>query len=644
MSEDGLQALRMAWDRRGVRAKRCCAIAVWVITLVSLLRVENVRGATFSSTVPSNRGIDRHPIARVTLQQNAEDRSWSFVSKEGISFFSLGVCVLDQGRSRSDSDPENPAYGAWRHYATPSAWADASLRRLRSWHFTTLGGWADLDALDTSTEPPLWTTPVLHIGSSAGAPWWDMWDPSNLRRMDEMARSQIVTLRSRGRKTLGYYSDNELGWWNATLWKMTLEQPSTSGQRQRLIQLLQSTYNNNWEALTTDFDAEHATSWSSLRQHGIVYIKSGGQGIRVMRKFLGLLADRYYQLMRASIHRYDPQALYLGDRYQSFYYPEVAEAAGRYVDVVSSNLNAAWNDGTFPRFQLETLHALTRKPVIVTEVYLSAEENRSGNRNSIGVYPLVRTQQERARSVKRTLDALVSLPYVVGVDWFQFYDEPRHGREDGENFNFGLVDILDRPYEEVTQVFAATDLMATRSQQASVRPDARGGVPRAPLNPLQRFTGNEVFAAWDREYGFVPSSTPQPLADLYICWSPEAVWLGVYAHDMVESAYYRSANIPKTDRALWSVTLNDASPVRARIGAGREAIVAPLETRVESLSGFNSNVRLVAAMEVSAAQLKRDLFRSGETIDLHAVLETHFQAARYEWSGKFRLSEARVVR
>jgi hypothetical protein len=33
---------------------------------------------------------------------------------------------------------------------------------------------------------------------------------------------------------IGYYSDNEIGWWNAILWKMTLEQPATSGQRQQL--------------------------------------------------------------------------------------------------------------------------------------------------------------------------------------------------------------------------------------------------------------------------------------------------------------------------------------------------------------------------------------------------------------------------
>jgi len=28
---------------------------------------------------------------------------------------------------------------------------------------------------------------------------------------------------------IGYYSDNEMGWWNAILFKMTLEQAPTAG-------------------------------------------------------------------------------------------------------------------------------------------------------------------------------------------------------------------------------------------------------------------------------------------------------------------------------------------------------------------------------------------------------------------------------
>src|SRR5205085_12422163 len=102
----------------------------------------------------------------------------------------------------------------------------------------------------------------------------------------------------------------------------------------------------------------------------------------VMRRLLEMVAARYYQLAHDIIRKYDSRALILGDRYQSFYYPEVARAARPYVDAISSNLNANWNDGTFVRSYLQTLYALTGKPVLISEFYMAAAQNRSGNKNS----------------------------------------------------------------------------------------------------------------------------------------------------------------------------------------------------------------------------------------------------------------------
>jgi hypothetical protein len=39
---------------------------------------------------------------------------------------------------------------------------------------------------------------------------------------------------------------------------------------------------------------------------------------------------------------------------------------------------------------------LSGKPILVGEFYMCARDNRSGNKNSRGVYPLVATQKERA--------------------------------------------------------------------------------------------------------------------------------------------------------------------------------------------------------------------------------------------------------
>src|SRR5439155_8382398 len=107
---------------------------------------------------------------------------------------------------------------------------------------------------------------------------------------------------------------------------------------------------------------------------------------------------------------------------------EVARACGKHVDAASSNLSVAWNDGTFPRFYLETLHALIGKPVFVSEFYMAARENRSGNKNDSTIFPTVATQKERVAAFRATIESLAKVPFVLGADWFQYFDEPTHGR------------------------------------------------------------------------------------------------------------------------------------------------------------------------------------------------------------------------
>jgi hypothetical protein len=549
------------------------------------------------------------------------------------------VCVVSQGASRKEFNPANPGYAAWQHYADSNGWAKATLKRLKAWGFTTISGWSDFQVLRDNDGQDVAFAPVLHIGATAGAPWWDMWDSKITDRMDAVAREQILALRDDPR-LIGYYSDNEMGWWNAILFKMTLEQAPTSGQRQRLIQLLRETYRDDWSELLRDFEpAPGVENWDTLRQHGMLFLRPGGNGLRVERRFLELLADRYYSLVRDIIRKYDQRALILGDRYQSFYYPEVVRACTRYVDAVSSNLNASWNDGTFARFYVETLHRLARKPVLIGEFYLCARDNRSGNKNTRGIYPVVVTQKERAAGFRNTLHALVKIPYVVGADWFQYYDQPTHGRYDGENFNFGLVDIHDRPYEALTAAASALDLVALKKQAvAPVRPDASQGVPPAPRNPLAPFEPMLALKHWDRERGFVKPSSEDPQADLYVCWNRTAIYLGLYAQDVTEDIGYKDKIVRASDRAEWMVALvGSTNAIRCRLGAGLEPVADEPAVRLVNVSGINGNVRNIAGVEIPAKLFGKDRFRAGDAIEFASTFHSHCRAYGVEWKGKFSL-------
>jgi len=617
-----------------------CAVAIVVASLLPP-GVTGCRAPAPTPSAPAPQPSRTTPSVRL----ESRDGTWWLTAPSGEPFFSLAVSCVSPGATPDSYDPENPGYAAFRHYGDTAAWARAARDRLRDWGFTTVGGWGDFDAFTKLPGPGPWFTPVLHLGSTAGAPWLDMWDPKVVARMDDVARRQIECLRDDPR-VLGYYSDNEMGWWNAMLFKMTLEHPPTSGQRKRLVALLRDHYGNDWGRLTEEFRVEGADGWKDLeRGRGRLFLQPGGKGVAVMRRFLTLVADRYYHLAHDIIRRHDPRALVLGDRYQSFYYPEVARAAAPWVDAVSTNLNASWNDGTFPRFYLDTLHRLTGRPIMVSEIYLSAAENRSGNRNNHGIYPVVATQAERAAGVRRTMDGLLRVPYVVGAEWFQYADEARHGRPDGENYNFGLVDVEDRPYEDVTSVIAGLDAGA-RARPHAPRADVTAGVPPAPPDPLRGLTStvdaNVVLMDWDRERGFVPPASPEPVADLYACWTPGALYLGLFCLDFVEDEYYPDGRIPKEDRMLWTVTLKGkggaARTLRARLGAGREPIPSDPTVRVWNVSGTGLKVRNLAVLELPAAWFGKPRLGPDDAAELSSELFTHGAAYHVRWQHRLLLA------
>jgi hypothetical protein len=603
---------------------------------------EEPRDATGTNAqfVSKSEAAESSNAARCTVRQFPD--GWWFVAPNGEKFFSLGVCMFNRGLEGEAFNPNKPFYTASRHYDSPAAWAHSSLARLRSWGFTTVGGWSDYDTVAPvarSNGNLWWLTPVLHVGSTAGAPWFDMWDEKIIHRIEEVAQRNIGILAGNPH-VLGYYSDNELGWWNAIMWRITLQQPASSGQRQRLLKLVRDEYENDWNALVRDFEPQNATKWGELDRGGMLWLRPGSDGIRTIRKFLSLVADRYYQLMRDTIRKFDPDALYLGDRYQSFYYFEVVAAGRPYVDAISTNLNASWNDGTFARSYLDTLHALSGKPVMVTEFYMAAKDNRSGNKNTVGGFPIVATQRERAEALSNTLRSLARLPYVVGADWFQYYDEPPQGRKlDGEDYNFGLVDIHDQPYEEVTAAFNSLDLTAIKSAAGKPQPNATLGVPPAPADPFREFQSMRALVDWDRERGFVTPATPHPTGDLYICWSPAALYLAAFVMDIVEPDYYRDRDVPESNRAVWTIRVNGGDAITARIGSGKPAVVSDRLLRVESLGGTSHDVRGITAIELPAKNLGREKLQPGDKITLDTSYTTHGRAYRMEWKGEFALSE-----
>jgi hypothetical protein len=200
------------------------------------------------------------------------------------------------------------------------------------------------------------------------------------------------------------------------------------------------------------------------------------------------------------------------------------------------------------------------------------------------------------------------------------------------------VDIHDKPYELLSTAAAALDLTAPKKQRPPARLDASSGVPPAPSDPTQNFEPNLALKNWDRERGFVKPVSDFPLADLYVCWNERAIYLGLYAQDVVEDVFYRDKVVPPSDRAEWTVSIGGRSkPIRGRIGAGLEPIFDEPAVRVTNLSGINGNYRNIAAMELPAKLFGREMFNAGDVIEFASTFFTHCRAYEVQWQGRFTL-------
>ena len=144
---------------------------------------------------------------------------------------------------------------------------------------------------------------------------------------------------------------------------------------------------------------------------------------------------------------------------------------------------------------------------------------------------------------------------------------------------------------------------------------------------------------WDRASGFVPASSQHPAGDLYVCWSPDALFLGTYVLDIIEPDYYRDSEIPDEDRALWSVSIGGRKLVTARIGAGDPPTVSDPKVRIKSISGTYHDVRCITVIELPAEVLGKEQLKPGDRLELDTRFTTHGRAQHIDWKGNLTLAD-----
>jgi agarase len=386
---------------------------------------------------------------------------WWLIDPSGAPMLSAGVDHIAYEADRVRGTGPCPYCEALdKIYPDRNAWGLMALARMRLWGFNTIGAWSDAE---------LWThsvpyTVILDIAQAAGADWWhgkpvDVYDPRFEKVAGEIAQKMSAP-RKDDRFLIGYFSDNELRWgpdWRGkeNMLEMYLKLPADAPGRQKAINFLRLRYRDDIQQLNTAWGV-NATRFEDLAAAGATdaYKADANQ-------FLEDVARRYFRVCSEAIHVADPNHLYLGARFAGRV-PDAVLRGARAADVVSINIYAF-----DPRSLVERVFEVTGKPVLITEFAFRAED--SGLPNTQGAGPKVPNQLARAKAFTDYVTWLESLPEAVGYHWFEWVDEPKEGRFDGENSNYGLVDIRDNPYQEFVEAVRQANAAALDAHKKAAK-------------------------------------------------------------------------------------------------------------------------------------------------------------------------------
>lgn len=427
------------------------------------------------------------------------DGAWWLIDPDGQRFVSRGVDTVQFAQDTIKSTAVSPYAETCRaRYGSVEAWRQAVARRLIGWGFNSLGAWSDerLSTIEVDGKH-LAYAPTVDLGAAfvarkaRGRDAWqhgmfpDVFDPEFESTARRVARERCGP-RKDDHWLIGWFTDNELRWgpdWRGRdeLLTLFLALPADAPGRMAAVALLRARYGE--VARFNDVWKTRYAAWSELAGGGPVKPPVKRVEVYAQNKaeertaneadpkraafvadcdaFLAALAERYFRITCEAVRAADPNHIVFGCRFAYVPPTPVVAASAKYLDAIS--FNCYERD---PRRVIEA-YSVFGKPLIIGEFAFRGAD--SGMPNTRGAGPVVKTQADRAAAFERYVTSALSQPNVIGYHWFEHADEPKQGRFDGEDSNYGIVNIRDEPYETLLRAMSRVHAQAEELHRKASR-------------------------------------------------------------------------------------------------------------------------------------------------------------------------------
>jgi len=386
------------------------------------------------------------------------DGRWHLVDPDGRLFFSHGLDTLrhytDAANGRANPDwyesaPPKNGRMAFTHWNLQKKFGKIDYlsdyyrhihARLADWGFNTIGRWSAW-RLPSAGRTPY----VLLLDSPAKAPRlpgtriYDVFHPDFETKfragvLDQARTEPAVAAAVDDPACIGLSVDNELPF-ESMLGAMMAQDVRASSAKNAFFGHVHAKY-GSLDALNAAWGTSLPT-WPSLAMLAAPLPGAGfaADAETFRRKWLGV----YFRAARDAVRALAPKRLYFAAAFAGMEQPASAwDAAAEFADVLVADVHERDAASLRP---LGTA-AMADKPLLVGAFTFGCLD-----RGMFAAGPCPATSQAaRAAAYERFVRGAVANPCVVGCHYFQYRDQPLVGRDDGEAFQIGFVDVCDRTY------------------------------------------------------------------------------------------------------------------------------------------------------------------------------------------------------
>ncbi len=362
------------------------------------------------------------------------DGKWWFVDPEGHLFLAAGMNGVNRGSytrtenrenifselppdefrrpARNGSSAPDVSFSAWNHYRRfgddwKNKWKDMAVLRMDSWGLNAVN-WSDPVLNDKKAYAKFLYGWGIHEGIM-GMP--DVYSQEFADNAEKIAAEQCTPLKD-DPWMLGYFIGNEPPW---------------PGRESLMVDAI--------------LDGKESVMQSKLK----AYLAEEDTPER-RKAFIHQSFEKFLEIINAAIKKYDPNHLNMGIRYGGSPSEDVIKMA-RVFDVYSFNTYKYEISSEY----LDNINSLTGLPILIGEFHFGTP-----GRGLAPGLSQVSDLHERGVAYSYYVESAFVHAALIGTYWFIWRDQPNSGRNDGENYNIGIVDVTDQPYPDMVNALKTT--------------------------------------------------------------------------------------------------------------------------------------------------------------------------------------------